>query len=169
MDWSSDWQVAIWFASHQWASGDYEPGGDGVIYQLDVSCLLSAESAANTALGLAAPSQCRHVDIRDTPSLIAPRALAQRGFSVANIESPCFLQELISRKAISLHVFPRGTASCKLNSLTRAQLVPPADEMYVLFEDARTGGALFQQAIHWIQTNYPHLAPTGHDIALIFA
>jgi hypothetical protein len=166
MDWSSDWEVAMWFASHQWASGDYEQGGDGVIYQLEVLRLVKAEDNAN----LADPNlKCRHVDIRNTPALLAPRALAQRGFSVAEIESPCFLQELITQKALVAHIFPRGRAACAINSLTKAQLVPPFDEMSNLFEDARKGGHLFQQAIGWIQTNYPSLSPTVHDLRHIFA
>ena len=49
------------------------------------------------------------------------------------------------------------------------QLVPPVDEMFRLFEDARNGGALFSQAIGWIQANYSPLSPTAHDIRHVFA
>jgi hypothetical protein len=170
MDWTSDWEVAMWFATHQWNSGGYEQGGDGVIYQLGISELILAENTANAALGLKSATEvCRHVDIRDTPAPLAPRAFAQRGFSIANVESPCFLQELINQKAITVNVFPRAVTACGLNALTKSQLVPPADEMYTLFESARTDKVLFQNALNWIQAHYPHLMPTISDIGYIFA
>jgi hypothetical protein len=53
--------------------------------------------------------------------------------------------------------------------MTKAQLVPPHDQMAVLFDEAKQGGALFQQAIAWIHSNYPALTPTAHDQAHIFA
>ncbi len=170
MDWSADWEAAMWFASHQWTTGDYVKGGDGVIYQLKVRDLVQAEHDANAALGLVIPNAMRrHVDIRDTPALLAPRASAQRGASIANVESPCFLQELIRQNALSVHVFPRGTTPSSLNSITKEQLVPPADQMAALFDEAGQGGALFQHAIGWIHANFPTLTPTVHDRGLIFA
>jgi hypothetical protein len=148
MDWSSDWEVALWFATHQWANGNYVQGGDAVIYQIDVQALGQAEIEANQALNLTTPSQmCRHVDIRDTPPILAPRALAQRGFSIAGLESPHFLQSLIRSKGLAVHVFPRGVIPSKLNCLTKVQLVPPLDQMSALFAEAGQQGALFQQAI----------------------
>jgi hypothetical protein len=50
LDMTSDWQAAIWFATHDWTTGTYRAGGDGVIYRFDVQNLIKAQDEANNAL-----------------------------------------------------------------------------------------------------------------------
>ncbi len=52
LDMTSDWQVALWFATHDWTTGNYVPGGDGVIYRFDVHNLIKAETKANRDLAV---------------------------------------------------------------------------------------------------------------------
>ena len=169
MDWSADLAVAFWFATHQWGTGNYVQGGDAVIYRVKLDALQQAEQHANNALSLTNPSQMfRHVDISGTPPVLAPRASAQKGFSVCGLESPQLLQAMIASKCISVHVFPRGVAPSSANLLTKTQLVPPFDQMANLFEECRQQGTLFQYAINWVTAQYPTLAATINDAPHIF-
>ena len=64
LDMTSDWQVALWFATHDWTTGNYVPGGDGVIYRSNLRNLSKAETKANRDLAInIAREQFRHVDI----------------------------------------------------------------------------------------------------------
>lgn len=169
LDLTSDWEVALWFASHRW-TGEYIPGGDGVIYRIDTGKLGDAEKAANTALGITtAKDACRHVDIRDTPAAIAPRARAQRGFSLINVESPHFLQAMIQQKAVEAFVFPRGAGPAPGNSLSKDMLAPPHDEMAALFEQCKAG-RMWPDVVRWLrQPGYGHLGATDIDHQHMFA
>lgn len=159
LDFSSDWQVALWCGSHDWATGDYIPGGDGVIYQIEIANLRKAEKAASSALCITTPKEMfRHVDIRDTPPMLAPRALAQRGFSLINVESPHLIQAMIKENAIKVLVFPRGARPSPDNSLTKEMIAPPLDEMATLFDECKAGKR-WADITHWLaQPGYLQVA-----------
>ncbi len=168
LDLTSDWRVALWFATHKW-SGDYIPGGDGVIYQFRLKELCCAEKAANDALAIKNPKeQFRHVDIRDTPAILAPRARAQRGFSLISVESPHLVQAMIQKKAIKVLVFPRGAQPSPDNSLTRDLLAPPIDEMAVLFDECK-GGKRWSDVVTWLGQPGYGLSTSNLDHQHLFA
>lgn len=167
LDLTSDWQVALWFASHDW-SGNYIPEGDGVIYQFRLKELCLAEQAANDALQFTNPKdKFRHVDIRDTPTILAPRAEAQRGFSLINVESPHLVQAMIQQSAIEVLVFPRGAQPSPDNSWTKDALVPSPDEMSELFDECK-GGKPWSDVVKWLGQPGYDLTPSGSDHQHLF-
>ena len=169
LDMTSDWQVALWFATHDWTTGNYVPGGDGVIYRFDVHNLIKAETKANRDLAVKiAKERFRDVDIRDTSPILAPRALAQRGFTLIRAESPHLIQAIIQQNAIEALVFPRGIQPATDNCLTRDLIVPPHDQMSALYEECRAAKK-WPEITKWLaQPGYAQYAANATDHQHLF-
>ncbi len=169
-DLSSKWRASLWFASHRW-SGGYVAGGWGVVYEFDVAAVEAAATEANRIFNKNRQiADCALIDIRDTPQILAPRASSQGGFSLISLESPLFLNELLRRNGLTVHLFERGAAESAVNAVQHAQLVPPNDEMADLFkETASPKASLFSDAVTWINARDPILLVSDQDKPLIFA
>jgi hypothetical protein len=93
---------------------------------------------------------------------LAPRALAQKGFSLIGAESPYLIQAMIQHNAIEILVFRRGTRPALDNSLAKDLLVPPRDEMTTLFDECKSEGG-WSMALDWLNQNYPTINPPAAD------
>jgi hypothetical protein len=168
LDVTYDWQVAVWFATHDWKTGEHIKSDTSVIYVFNIPNLRKASNCLET---FQHPRNL--VDIRDTPSELAPRAKAQQGGSIIGIESPIFLQELIHKKAIECWEFKSGHTQSNLNSLQKYLLVPPCDEMARIYNIIRgvnnPSNRQWNAFLNWVTINYPGINATQDDHNYLFA
>lgn len=132
LDASSSLAVALWFASHEFQSGTYKTGNQGVIYRIDQTRLEEAERWIRQLPGHESFDACS-VDIRDTPESVAPRAVRQQGWSLVGWEHPRLLIKMVACGGLTQHVFRTGAAPSAFNDLSRGSLVPADDVMAQLF------------------------------------
>lgn len=107
MDASSDWQVALSFATHGFESAVHidEATRPGVVYRIDREKLVAVLQRVAGELGYDS-RRFRLIDIRDTPPKLAARASIQHGWSIVGLEQPEVLAGLISDGGITALTFP---------------------------------------------------------------
>lgn len=155
LDASSDYQVALWMATHNFNTGLYESGKDRVIYRIDRSKLIAAEMVVNAIPEIADRSRdlhCQHVSIMDTPSLLAARASRQRGWSLMNTESPFLIVELINSGGIEAFTFDSASKSAR-NSLSASDVTPSEPVIHALFEQYAVKAPHSSYLQRWLDTH----------------
>lgn len=107
LDATSSWEVALWFATRDFATGKPLPtSNDAVIYRFQRERL--EEVLKDVGVFLSRP--LRLVDIRDTPPDLGRRASGQKGWSIIGLEHPELLSELIRVGGIEALQFTRTGA-----------------------------------------------------------
>lgn len=139
LDATSNLEVAFWFATRDFNSGQYIASGDSTIYRIKLDALEDSCRNLNTALGLTGRERYRFVDIRSTPPPLGQRAKNQSGWSLICFESPGLLRDLIQSDGIVAITFPRTPGPCARNILPKDFIAPSGENLLKIFEDVRAG------------------------------
>jgi FRG domain len=136
LDASSSFQVALWFATHDFASGHYRSNSSGVVYLINRDCLIETERWIESIPEHEGEFDARTIDICDTPASVAPRASRQCGWSLVGWDHPRLIIAMTARGGLVRHAFPTSDKASLPNSLTRDWLVPSktSDPVRALFE-----------------------------------
>ena len=165
-DVTSDKRVALWFATHNWCSGDYISGEHGIIYRINYNILALAQEAINMMRDYTELLACRTIDIRSVPQELTPRPHLQHGFSLAGFESPWLLMELIRREGIEGYIFKRGPTVSSENTIQKIDIAPTDDPVYVALNNMRDNNAYdqdFQQQVD-VRFQDGHLGAQQYDV-----
>jgi len=138
LDASSNMQVALWMATHDFDTGDFLGAGVRVIYRICRQRLSETELYFNTVHRLSGDRAVRHVFIGDTPEEIAPRASAQQGWSIIGFDDAEVLRELIGGGGIRAFCFTSSDTPSGYN-LDANLIKPPNDRMVELFGEYNIG------------------------------
>jgi len=110
LDLTSNWRVALWFASSDFQTGKPFSGGTyGVVYRIDRRALRRSIKSLIQTHGIST-RDFRLVSIRNTPPAIGRRARAQHGWSLVGSESLALLDDLIARNGVWAYTFPHPSA-----------------------------------------------------------
>ena len=133
LDATSSYQVALWFATHDFSTGDYRPRDSAVIYRIDRHHLPEVEAWLRAIPEHEGEFDVASVDIRDTPQTIAARAARQEGWSLVGWDHPRMIVRMASEGFLTRYAFTTGSSASHANDLTRDDLVPMADPAGFLF------------------------------------
>lgn len=93
---TSDWRIALWFATHAFDSGQLRIGQScGLIYRIRCSTLRRVISEVNTNRGWSAPDHARLLNLRGIPQEVALRPHSQRGWTLLYSQPPWIVARLI--------------------------------------------------------------------------
>jgi hypothetical protein len=133
LDATSSYQVALWFATHNFSTGEYRPNDTAVLYRIDRQHLPDVEAWLRSIPEHEGEFDAATVDIRDTPETIAARAVRQKGWSLVGWDHPRMIIRMASEGFLTRYVFRTGSVPSSANGLTRDYLVPLADPTGILF------------------------------------
>lgn len=133
LDATSSFKVALWFATHDFSSGEYRAHDSAVIYRIDRHQLPEVEAWLRAIPEHEGEFDAASVDIRDTPETIAPRAVRQEGWSLVGWDHPRMIIRMASQGFLTRYVTRTGSSPSPANDLTRDYLLPVADPTGILF------------------------------------
>ena len=139
LDTTSSLKMALWFATRDFATGNYIGSGEAVIYRIKISSLKKCCDDLNKASKHSGRDSLRYVDIRSTPAPLGQRARNQCGWSLIRFECPGLLMALIQDCAIEAFTFPRVGGPCAENNLARDFIAPPGENLLKIFADVQSG------------------------------
>jgi hypothetical protein len=141
VDITNDVEVAVWFATHLFGSGDLarsEPDERGVIYRFNAESIqkfvppaveVGAREPSRFPFGsLAGPAGLIGItDIADLDGVYGKRPKAQAGGSILGLENSSVYLQADLRDAIEVFTFPLSTITGRETSLKKEDLCPPDD------------------------------------------
>jgi len=135
-DATADPSVAAWFATHRW-DGSHAGDGESVIYRFDTHVMAACKDAYADSTGRRGHDAMRHVDIRDTPVELAPRAVGQAGLSLISYDNPFALCALRAHNGVLAFRFVRSATAPVLGVASAARIKPPGDRLPYWFDQLR--------------------------------
>jgi len=135
LDTTASIPVALWFATHDFRTGAYRANTTGVVYRINRARLAEVEGWIVALPAHEGRFDAYSVDIGDTPETIAPRAVRQRGWSLAGWDHPRIIIRMVAQGGLVQYVFRTSATPSDLNPLTHQLLVPPDDILRELFEE----------------------------------
>lgn len=144
VDFSASLEVAAWFATHEWNSGNIlDDGQRGVVYRINsaaLSSILAKEfSTKNFPDALKVRANCLYgvADISHLSSDYGKRPGAQFGASIFGLENSLlyFLSHLSTNDVFEIHTFPVMRGGYNSLDIDKADLVPEQDEVASLFSN----------------------------------
>jgi FRG domain len=125
--------VALWFATHDFATGSYRANDSAILYRIDREGLRRVEAWLRNIPEHEGKFDAASVDIRDTPPMIALRASRQQGWSLVGWDHPRLVIRMAAERLITRCDFCTGSAPTAVNCLTREYITPGKDPMAKLF------------------------------------
>ncbi|MDQ2731354.1 MAG: FRG domain-containing protein, partial [Armatimonadota bacterium] len=105
-DLTSNWRVAVWFATHKWTGAVKDDNKPSVIYRVDRSALRNLEVDVTLDGALKEKHQYKLIDLSSTPVALSERATNQSGWSLVRSEDPFLLQAMLDESIIDCITFP---------------------------------------------------------------
>ncbi len=146
LDVTSDINVALWFATHDWNSGS--PSREGVkrvVYRFDTQRLdhccaeynaIAKEAAIAT--GIAPPPPCFLITLDDIPQSFACRPARQSGGSIYGLDQLSLIDLLVRGEALQIFEFLIDLEMPEVGGLTSSFLAPADDPFLELVEEFKS-------------------------------
>jgi hypothetical protein len=155
LDATSSWRVALWFATHDFATGAFRRNETAVLYRIDRTQLARVEAWVRAIPEHGGEFDAASIDIGDTPATIAARASRQHGWSLVGWDHPRLLTRMVAEGLLTRYDFRTGASPQAANAVTRDDLLPIADPAAILFRIYWSDQPRSLEAAQaWIDTNW---------------